>query len=320
MCVETNKNIKNNITVTLIKKLNKLIMKIIILGAGAIGSLYAAKLSKLNDVTVITRQQHANKINKFGLRIIGVENKIYKLKASTRIQEIGKDTVILLTTKVYDNKKSINDIKNLIKRDAIILCLQNGLYGKDIVKKIIGNRCMVLRGVTNFGAIFLKPGVVQFKNYSYTAIEKSKKSQEIAENFAKCGLNGYVSDNIKFDVWKKLIFNCVLNPITSILGIENRGIVNKDLNPLKKAIAEECLRVAEKVGIKFDVDFIKTINKEFKNSRNISSMQQDLIKGKKTEIDYLNGAVVELGKKHGIKCPVNESLISMIKFLENQKK
>ena len=85
-------------------------MKIIILGAGAIGSLYAAKLSKLNDVNLIARKQHANKINKFGLRIIGIENKIYKLKASSRIQKIEEDTLILLTTKVYDNKKSINEI------------------------------------------------------------------------------------------------------------------------------------------------------------------------------------------------------------------
>jgi len=218
-----------------------------------------------------------------------------------------------LTTKVHDSAQAIKNIKNLIKKNTIILCLQNGLYSENIAKDIIGRKCLVLRAITNFGAIFLNPGIIGYKNYSYTSIEKNPRSKEIAENFSKCGLNAYVSENIKFDMWKKLVLNCVLNPITAILRIENRGIADERLNPLKKLIVEECLKVAEKDGVKFDIDFVKTINEEFKNSRNVSSMQQDLLKGKQTEIDYLNGAVVEFGNKYGIKCPVNESLVSIIK-------
>ena len=291
-------------------------MNIIVLGAGAIGSLYGAKLSKLNDITLIAKKQHADKINRNGLKIIGLENKTYKINATTKIKKIEDNTLILLTTKVYDNDKSIKEISHLIKKGTIILCLQNGFYSEDIVKKIVGRRCLVLRGITNFGAIFLKPGIVEYKNYSYTAIEKSSKSDEIASNFNKCGLNGFVSADIKIEMWKKLIFNCVLNPVTAILRIENCEIADESLNPLKKYIAEECLEVAKKDGINFNFNFVEIINKEFKNSRNISSMRQDLLKGKHTEIDYLNGAVVELGKEYGIRCPVNEALSSIIKFLE----
>jgi 2-dehydropantoate 2-reductase len=81
-------------------------------------------------------------------------------------------------------------------------------------------------------------------------------------------------------------------------------------------IADECLKVAERDGIKFDIDFVKMVNKMIKDSKNISSMQQDILKGKKTEIDYLNGAVVELGRKYKIKCPVNEGLVMIIKRME----
>jgi len=287
-------------------------MKIIVLGAGAIGSLYGAKLSKYNGVTLIAKKQHVNEINKNGLKIIGLEKGIYKIKASTKINKIDKNTLILLTTKVQDSEKAIKNIKYLIKKDTIILCLQNGLYSENAVKKIVGKKCLVLRAITNFGAIFLKPGTINYTSHSYTAIEKSPKSREIAENFTKCGLSGYISKNIKYDMWKKLVFNCVLNPVTAILRIENMGITDEKLNPLKKLIIDECLEVAARDGIKFKIGFLKVINNEFKKSRNISSMQQDLIKGKKTEIYFLNGAVVELGKKYGIKCPVNESLTDII--------
>ena len=91
------------------------------------------------------------------------------------------------------------------------------------------------------------------------------------------------------------------------------------MNPLKTAILNECLKVADKEGVDVGIDSIETINKAIKGSKNLSSMHQDLLKGKKTEIDYLNGAVVELGKKYGIKCPVNEGLIMIINGMEKRK-
>ena len=291
-------------------------MNIIVLGAGAIGSLYGAKLSKMNDVLLVGNKQQIKSVNKNGLRITGLENNTYTIRATTKIRKIERNTLILLTTKVHDGKKAISGIKNLIKKDTVIICLQNGLYSENIVKGVVGKKCLVLRAVTNSGVAFLKPGTIKYNNYSYTSIEKSKKSKEIAENFKQCGLNGYVSENIKADMWKKLVFNCVLNPITAILRVENRGIADERLNPLKKLVVEECLRVAKKDGIIFNFDIGKAINKAFKNSTNISSMQQDLIKGKKTEIDFLNGAVARLGTKYGIECPANEALAAIIKQIE----
>jgi len=291
-------------------------MRIIVLGAGAIGSLYGAKLSKYNDVVLVGRQKHVDEINRNGLKITGIENEIYKLKTTTKIEKIEENTLILLTTKVYDSKKAIEDIKSLIKKDTIILCLQNGLYNENIVKDVVKSKCLVLRGISNCGVAFLEPGIVQYNTTSYTTIEKSKTSNELVDKFKKCGFDSYVSENIKKDEWKKLIINCLINPISTILGKENMAVADEKLNPLKKLIAEECLKVAEKDGVKFDIDFIQMVNAMIKDSRNISSMQQDIIKGKRTEIDYLNGAVVELGKKYGLKCPVNEGLVMIIKGMD----
>ena len=295
-------------------------MKIIILGAGAIGSLYGAKLSKFNEVTLVARQKHVDKINKDGLKITGEENNTYKLKAVPSINAIDDSTLIILTTKVHDSKNAIEPIKDLVKKDTIILCLQNGLNSEDIVKEIVGDKCLVIRGITAVGATFLEPGIVQFNNLSYTKIEKSPISKDLADNFNKCGLKANVSENIKEDIWKKLIVNCVLNPVSAILRIDNGATADEKLNPLKTLIFDECLKVASKEGIDVDIDSIETINKAIKGSRNLSSMHQDIIKGKKTEIDYLNGAVVDLGKKYGIKCPVNDALIMIIKEMENINK
>ena len=212
-------------------------MKIIVLGAGAIGSLYGARLSKLNDVTLVARREHAEKINKNGLKITGEENKVYKLKATTEINEIEDDTLIILTTKVHRSKDAIEPIKNLIKKDTIILCLQNGLYSEEVVKEIVNGKCLVLRGITAVGATFLEAGTVQFNNLSYTKIEESPVSKELADNFDECGLKANVSENLKEDVWKKLILNCVLNPLSAILRRDNGGMSDEGLNALKQLIA-----------------------------------------------------------------------------------
>jgi 2-dehydropantoate 2-reductase len=292
-------------------------MKIIVLGSGAIGSLYGAKLSRYNDVILVGRPNHVAEINKKGLKITGEEESVYKIKATTVIDDIDDNSLILLTTKVINNKSVIESIKNLIKKNTIILCLQNGLESEDIVKSIIGDRCTVLRGITAVGSTFLKPGVVQFNNLSYTKVEKSPLSDEIVNVFNKCGLKAEVSENIKEDIWKKLVVNCILNPISAILRIDNGTTSEERLNPLKTLVLEECLKVADKECVDVGIRSIETINSSIKGSRNLSSMHQDILKGKKTEIDFINGAIVKIGKMHGIKTPVNEALIAIIKEMEN---
>ena len=131
-----------------------------------------------------------------------------------------------------------------------------------------------------------------------------------------CALDGRVSDDIKTEVWRKLIFNCVINPVTSITGSDVSGITDARLDPLKRLVIDECLAVARTEGVDFSIDFVATIAEVFGPSRNIASMRQDLMRGKPTEIDHMNGAVVDLGRTAGIDCPVNAALVAIIKALE----
>ncbi|HEV3060235.1 MAG TPA: 2-dehydropantoate 2-reductase [Vicinamibacterales bacterium] len=291
-------------------------MNIIVLGAGAIGSLYAAKLSERHEVTVLARQPHAEAINRRGLRLMGLETGVYRVEAVTAIASIPADSLMLLTSKVNDNRTIAAAIAPMVRDDTTIVCVQNGLGGEDVVRETVGNRGLVLRAITQAGAVFREPGVVDYRVAGYTLLEQSARSPEIASLLTACGLDGRVSEDIKVDVWRKLIFNCVINPITSIIGAEVGAIADRRLDPVKRLVIDECLAVARADGVTFDTDFLEAIARVFGPSHNVASMQQDLRRGKATEIDFMNGAVVGLGRRVGIDCPVNAALVAIVKAME----
>jgi 2-dehydropantoate 2-reductase len=291
-------------------------MEIIVLGAGAIGSLYAAKLAATNDITVIAREAHVAAIKASGLRIEGIESNVIKLDAVTSVKAVGPETLILVTTKVTDSHSALAPLASLVREDTTILCLQNGLGSERIAREALGNRGIVLRGITQFGAIYEKPGVIRFMARGHTIIEQGPRSGRIAAEFSDAGLHCRISDNIESDVWQKLLVNCVVNPITAIIGCEVGGIAKPELDPLSELVIEECLAVGRARGLSFDNDFLHEIKEFFRPSHNIASMLQDLRRGRRTEIDYLNGAVAAAGRERGIDCPVNFALTSIIKAME----
>ena len=291
-------------------------MEIIVLGAGAIGSLYGAKLAGHYDVLLLGRANHVAAINAQGLRIEGLEPQTVRVRAAIDLHQIGPDALILLTTKVTASAGALEPIASLVRDDTTILCLQNGLGSERIARAALGGRGVVLRGITQFGAIFETPGAIQYMAPGYTVIEQHQRSDRIAAALSSAGLNCGVSPNIAIEVWHKTVFNCVVNPITAILGCEVGGIAEPGLDRLKRLVIDECLAVAATQGVVFEVDFMREISETFAPSHNIASMLQDLRRGRPTEIDYMNGAVAALGVEHGLPCPVNRALVSIIKAME----
>lgn len=293
-------------------------MHIVILGAGAIGSVYGAKLSRQHQVTLVGGAAHVEAIGRDGLVMQGLLSETLRLPAVTRLERIEPGTLILLTTKVNNNVAAVEPIVPLLPGGVTILCVQNGLYSEDLVRNLVGDRALVLRAITQVGGVLVRPGVVDNTVAGYTLIEQHEQAPRIAAVLTAAGLDGRIIPDIKKEMWRKAIFNCVINPTTSLVGCDVGGIVDPQLNELKRAIIDECLAVARADGVNFDEDFVALIDRVFAGARTIASMRQDLMKGRKTEIDHMNGAVAQLGQKFGLPCPANAALTSMIKYLEQK--
>jgi 2-dehydropantoate 2-reductase len=291
--------------------------KIFVLGAGAIGSVLGAVLSKNYDVTLIGSKAHVEAVNIRGLSVSGDINGIFHLNADTEIRKIPEKTLILLTTKAHDSAKAIERIKSLLRDDTVILILQNGIGNEEVVEKAAGKEIKVLRGVLKMAAEFVEPGVIRFWQ-GRTIIGRDKVGEQIAEMFNRCSLEAKVSEDMEKEIWKKLVVNCVVNPLTAILRVPDGEIITNSLKRLRDEIVRECLSVARAEGVILAPDLADRIDRSVAGYANFSSMYQDVVKGKETEIDFLNGKIVELGKRHGIPTPVNETLVSLIKFLEGQ--
>lgn len=291
-------------------------MNILILGAGAIGSVYGARLSKFHDVTLIGGASHVEAIQRDGLVMQGLLSDNLPLPAFTSVPAIQPGTLILLTTKVNNNVAAVQPIVDMLPDDVTIVCVQNGLYSENLVKDLVGDRALVLRAITQVGGVLVRPGVVDNTVAGYTFLESHARSPEIAALFTEAGLDVRVIPDIKREMWRKAIFNCVINPTTALLGSEVGAIVDPQLNGLKRQIIDECVAVAKADGVSFDEDFVALIDRVFAGARTIASMRQDLMKGRKTEIEHMNGAVVALGEKYGIACPVNAAMTTMIRYLE----
>lgn len=304
-------------------------MQIIVLGAGAIGSVYGARLAAFHDVTLIGGRGHVDAINRDGLVMQGHTTGTLRLPAFTDVRRIEPGTLILLTTKVNNNAAAVAPIVDRLAAGVTIVCVQNGLYSEDIVKDLVGDRALVLRAITQVGGVLVRPGVVDNTVAGYTLLESHAQSPAIAALLTEAGLDGRIIPDIRKEMWRKAVFNCVINPTTALLGCEVGGIVDPQLNGLKQQIVDECLAVAQADGVTFDdlsaeangakvEDFVALIDRVFAGARTIASMRQDLMKGRKTEIDHMNGAVAGLGRKYGIATPVNAAMATMIRYLETK--
>jgi 2-dehydropantoate 2-reductase len=292
--------------------------KIFILGAGAIGSCYGALLSSNNDVTLIGTQAHVDAVKANGLIIKGDVEGRFPVVIKARISEVPPDSLIILTTKAYDVAEAAENLKPLLRNDTVLLVLQNGLRIKELVHRAVGGKCEVVRGLVLMAAESLEPGKITFWK-GPTIIEHTKTGEKIKALFEKSGLKAEVTADIKKEEWNKLVVNCVINPLTAILKVRNNEIGVTSLKEIRHGIIEECSLVAEAEGIHLENSLEAEIDRKIKGYTNYSSMYQDVAKEKKTEISYLNGKIVELGRKHGIRTPVNETLVGLIRFMEEKK-
>lgn len=291
--------------------------KIFILGAGAIGSVIGALLSKRNDVTLVGNEAHVEAVNSRGLSISGDVNETFHVRATGQVREIPREALIFLTTKAYDSDGAIRGINALLREDTVILVFQNGLGNEEVVKSAVGGKGKVLRGVTTMAAEFFRAGEVKYWK-GETVIERTAIAERVAGIMNACDIKTNLSENIRDNIWSKVVVNSVVNPLTAIFQVRNRQIGGETLESVRQQIIQECFKVGEAEGISLPGDLGKEVDKAILSYTNFSSMCQDIMKGKRTEIDFLNAKIVDLGRQHRVPTPVNETIVHLIRFLEEK--
>ena len=298
-------------------------MNIIIFGAGAIGSLFGALLSKNNNVLLIGKKPHVTTIQKKGLIIEEKTHLNVRIMAESCVDNISfLPDLLILTVKSYDTETAILQARKIIIDKTIILSLQNGLDNIEKISKHLNSK-RIIPGVTTHGAFFSKPGVIKHTGKGMTILgelngKKTKRIEYIVKSFNEAGIETAESQNILKEIWIKAIINSSINPLTAIFQCKNGFLLkNPLLEKLVEMICEESTSIAnsERIGLSKSKMLDKT-NEVIKNtSDNYSSMFQSIKKTKKTEIDSINGKLIEIGKKHNISTMINQVLVYCIKSL-----
>lgn len=302
-------------------------MKIVIVGSGAMGSLFSAFLTKSKEEIWLLdkNKENAAKINTSGICLKGVSGSWQaKVKTTAEAKAVGQADLVLVCVKSYNTKSTAEQIKPILGRNTKILTLQNGIGNVEILSEIAGED-RVIAGVTSQGATLIETGKIYHAGQGETIIgsidgKMPVELRAIREIFNKIGLETKISRDIKSLIWSKLIINAGINALTAVTRLPNGKLT--EFEGTKRILREavtEAARIAKRKRIKliFDDPLAKAEAVCEDTCANLSSMLQDVLKKKRTEIDFINGVIVRLGQELGISVPVNKLLLDLVKTIES---
>jgi 2-dehydropantoate 2-reductase len=301
-------------------------LKIAIIGAGAMGSLFGSMLSKVSEVSLIDiNHDHVEAIRKSGLKVENMDgsSSTFNLMITNRPEELShRVELAIVFTKSCNTRDAAYTARAILDPGGTALTLQNGIGNLEVIQDVLGSE-NALAGVTSHGGTFLGPGIVRHAGIGPTHIANmaSKKMliEKIAHVFNAAGIETSLSDNVNSLIWGKLIINVGINALTAICRVPN-GVIGKTsecIDIMKDAVSEAvAVAVALGVTLPYD-DPVAQVKKVCDaTAANQASMLQDILKGARTEIGAINGAIVDKAEALEISTPVNRFLYRIIKAIE----
>lgn len=299
-----------------------------IIGAGPVGGVVAAFLARGGyDVTLCdVIPSLLEPALEPGILIEGVDNLQAKVaRVTTRVDEIVKDPpdVIFVTVKATALPLIASALEGFVAEGRYVISWQNGIDTAQALAKNLGAKS-VLRGVVNFGCVPLNPGHIRlaFHHRPHYLQELDPQSYAAAEGICRvlteCGLDTLHSKNIGDMVWRKAVLNACMNPLCAVTGMTMVEIINDPITfNLVDALLKEGIAVARANEFSLGSDFYPYALNYIKNAGNHKpSMLQDIEAKRRTEIDYINGKIVEYGVQAGIATPYNTMIRGLVKALE----
>jgi 2-dehydropantoate 2-reductase len=301
--------------------------KIAVVGPGALGCLIAGlvKARAKEDVWLIDNSpERAKRIASAGISIEGLSGELRAaVNATADAKEAGICDIVILCVKSYSTEDACRDSKDLVGKETLVLTLQNGIGNVQILNDHFGAD-KVVAGVTNHGATLLGAGHVRHAGKGDTVIGAQKGRppatlKQLSALLSRAGLETKTSKDIDSVIWGKLVINVGINALTAVTRLKNGALIEHDgTREVLRSAVQEAVRVVKRKRIKlaYDDPIQKVESVCRATAANVSSMLQDVLSSKRTEIDFINGAIARQAKALGIPTPVNETLTALVRTIE----
>lgn len=295
-------------------------MKIAVMGAGAVGCYYGGMLARTgHEVTLIGRAPHVEAIRQAGLLLeTAAFQERLAIRASTEASALRGARLVLCCVKSNDTQRAAADMAPNVSGDAPVLSLQNGVDNAARLSDVLGRA--VVPAVVYVAAIMAGPGHVRHLGRGELVIGPSAASAELVALFGDAGIPAQVSDNVAGALWAKLLLNCAYNALSAIAQLPYGRLIEADGVPqMMRLVVDECLAVARADAVQVPGDaWAEVLRIAHSMPAQFSSTAQDLARGKRSEIDHLNGYVVHRGDLLGVPVVLNRALLTLVKLLEDR--
>jgi 2-dehydropantoate 2-reductase len=305
-------------------------MRVVIVGPGAIGCLLAGVLSRgRHEVWLLDHhRERASLLNHRGVWVSGVSGEFRArvratAEAAEAVRGSGPAELVVMAVKSFDTRSAAARVKPLVGPEATVLTLQNGLGNVETLQEEVGAG-RVVGGVTALGATLIAPGQVHYAGEGVSVIgeadgELTERVLKLAEMLSEAGLQTEVSTDLTSVLWAKLAVNAGLNPVGTLAQVRNGGIMeSRALREVMREAVGEAAAVAKAKGVRLPNADMAAHAEEVcrRTANNVNSMLQDVLRKRRTEVDAINGAVVEHGQATGTPTPTNRALLWMIHGIE----
>ena len=298
--------------------------RVCVVGCGAVGSLFAAHLARLEEVEVFAYdldRPHVEAINRDGLRIVGREQLVARVQASDDAGAIPPCDYGIVATKGYHTASAIAATAPLFDEGAVA-SVQNGVGNEELIARHVRR---VILGTTFPAGHLVAPGVVEMDTGGDTWIGPFGQDESLmpavrrlADLLTRAGMPTLALADARGAQWTKLVFNAATNPVGALTGLSHGRVCERpDLRALVSGLIAEGVAVATALGIELDSDPEKLVGHAAEVAyEHRASMLQDVSARRRTEIDTLNGGIAELGRRHGVATPLNEAIAALVHGLE----
>ena len=301
-------------------------MDIGIIGAGAMGCLYACLLGGQHRVILYDiNPAVVDTINRQGITLWEPDGtrSVYRVPAQFSGQGVAAPELLILFVKDLYSESALETNRALIGPHTRVLSLQNGMGNEEILRQFVPG-AHILLGTTKHNCVAKEPGVIYHSGVGITLIGSPDGREEtvapVAEAFTSAGIATAYCQGVRHLLWEKLFVNMTINPVTALLDCPIGVIAeNPEARALATTLIDEAVAVAAADGETFDGDAVKENlwHTAAALSTGRASMCQDLEHGRRTEIDFINGAVVRLGERYGIPTPTHRTLVELIHVRES---